>query len=48
MTMTMMMMTTTMDTMTMGYNDGGGCSRLFQSMVSIDRVMSDAAYDQHH
>ena len=46
MTITMMTMTTTMDTMTMGDSDGGGCSRLFKSMASIDRVMSDAAYDK--
>ena len=40
--------TMTMDTMTTGDSDGGGCSRLFQLTACIDRVMGDAAYDRRH
>jgi hypothetical protein len=40
--------TTMMDTTTVGDSDGEGCPRLFQSAVRFDRVMGDAAYDQHH
>jgi len=45
---TMTTKSTTMDKTTVGDSDGGGCPRLFQSMVRFDRVMGDAAYDQRH
>jgi hypothetical protein len=40
--------TMTMDTAMMGNSDGGGCPRLFQSTVRIDRVMGDTANDRRH
>jgi hypothetical protein len=38
----------TMDMMTTGDSDGGGCPRLFQSTAWFDRVMGDAAYNRRH
>jgi hypothetical protein len=38
----------TMDTMTTGDSDGGGCPCLFQSTARIDRVMGDAAFNRRH
>ena len=43
-----MTMTTTMDMMTAGVSNGGGCLRLFQSTAHVARVMGDATYDRRH